>query len=805
MLRHYFIIAIRNIARYWKYSVINIGGLAIGLASFAFILIYISDELKYDKFHENADRIYRVNRLYNSNNVDEDAATCSFPFAPALEFDYPDIVERTVRFFDFQVSTMFFEYREGDSIMEKFNEKWFYLADSTVFDVFTFPFIEGNPETALDRPNTIVITESTAKRYFGDESSMGKTLRLEEGVSFEITGVLKDIPSQSHFKIDLLGSLSTFRQLFGGSLPETWIWNPCWTYVLLHNGIDPEILEEKFPQFYLNHYPDLSNQDVTLYLQSLADIHLKSHHDYEMHPNSNIIYVRILSVIAGIVLILACINFMNLATATSVKRAKEIGMKKVFGGSKRQLSLQFIGEAVILSFIAMIFAGIVVELLLSSFNNFTGKTIPQNFFLRPETLFTSFILILIVGLLSGTYPAFFLSSFKPILVLKGNLQSGLKTAITRKILVIFQFSVSISLIIGTLMIFSQLKYMRNTDLGFKKDQIITIPTVGQIAINYETFKNMLLDHPDIHYVTGMEDVLGVKHNTRQVVIEGLDPKQGYWFPMFMVRHDFIETFGVEVVEGMAFSKDKPTDTVDAIMINETMVKNLGWTNEEAIGKKIRSDGDERVIGVFKDFHILSLHEPINNFILDMLRNPQAEAGLTRYIAIRVNTKNYKKLLGYIEEKWKELAPTRPFEFSFFDKQLDNQYTDEDKFGKFSVMLTILALIIASLGLIGLTSFVAEQRTQEIGIRRALGANVTNVIKLLSNEFIFLIFIAYLIACPAAYFFTNNWLQNFSKHISINLLLFLLSGIIALIIGMLIIAHRAFWTSLKNPAETLRYE
>ncbi len=805
MLRHYLLIAIRNIARYWKYSVINIGGLAIGLTSFAFIMIYIGDELKFDKHHKNADRIYRVNRLYNSNNVDEDAATCSFPFAPALEFDYPDIVEKTVRFFDFQVSNMFFEYRDSDSIIVKFNESWFYLVDSTVFDVFTFPFVEGNPETALDRPNTIVITESTAKRYFGDDSPMGKTLRLEEGVDFEITGVMKDVPSQSHFRIDLLGSLSTFRQLFNGALPQTWIWNPCWTYVLLHDGINPEVLEEKFPRFYLNHYPDLSKQDVKLYLQSLTDIHLKSFHDYEMHPNSNIIYVRILSVIAGIVLILACINFMNLATATSAKRAKEIGMKKVFGGSKRQLSLQFIGEAVILSFIAMVLAGVVIELLLGGFNHFTGKSISQDFVFKPETILTSLILILVVGLLSGTYPAFFLSSFKPIRVLSGRLQDGLKTSIARKILVIFQFSVSIGLIIATLMIFSQLKYMRNTDLGFMKDQIITIPTVGQIVTNYETFKNMLLDYPDIHYVTGMEDVLGVKHNTRQVVIEGLDPDQSYWFPMFMVRHDFIETFGVEIVEGRAFSKDKPTDTADAIMINETMVKNLGWTNEEAIGKKIRSDGDERVIGVFKDFHILSLHEPINNFILDMLRNPQAAAGLTRYIAIRVNTKNYKKLLGYIEEKWKELAPTRPFEFSFFDNQLDNQYTDEDKFGKFSVMLTILALIIASLGLIGLTSFVAEQRTREIGIRRALGANVTNVIMLLSNEFVFLIFIAYLIACPVAYLIINNWLQNFSKHISVNLLLFLLSGIIPLLIALFITAHRAFWTCLKNPAETLRYE
>jgi len=805
MLKHYIVIAIRNIGRHLNYSLINIGGLSIGLASFIFIVMYINDELKYDNYHEKVDRIYRVNRFYNSNDVNEDAATCSFPFAPALQFDYPDMVEKTCRFFDFQVSKLFFEYHKSEDEIIKYNERNFYLVDSTVFEMFTFPFISGDPATALNRPNTLVLTESTSKRYFGEENPIGKILRIEEGLDFEVTGVIEDVPSQSHFIFDILGSMSTFRQLRGGRLPQTWVWNPCWTYIQLADNVPPEKLEEKFPEFYLNHYPDLSNQDVTLYLQKLTDIHLKSDHDYEMHPNSNIQYIYILSVIAAIVLVLACINFMNLTTANSASRADEIGLKKVFGGARKNLVRQFLGETMIYSFLAMIIAVVIVEILLSGFNQFTGKNISGNFIFEFKALAVGLIIVVIVGFLAGAYPALFLSSFKPISVLKGSLQSGTKSGLARKTLVVFQFSISVALIIGTLLVYAQLNYIRNADLGFRKDQIILIPSVNQIVLNYDAFKENLLAYPEIKNVTGMEDILGVNHNTRQVVIEGLNPEQSFWYPMFMVRHDFVETFDIEVVEGRSFSEEILTDTVNAIMINETMVKNLGWTNQEAIGKRIRSDGDERVIGVFKDFHILSLHKPINNFILDMLRHPGAAAGLTRYIAVRVNTDNYEKLLEIVENEWNKFAATRPFEYSFLNDDLNNLYKDEDKFGKFSIMLTILALIIACLGLIGLTAYLAEQRTKEIGIRRVMGATISSVIRLLSNEFVRLILIANLIAWPVAWYVVNHWLQTFSQRIEINWLLFLAAGIGTLIIALMITSYRAIKASSQNPADTLRYE
>ncbi len=805
MFRHYLLITLRNLARHLNFSIINIGGLAIGLASFIFIILYINDEFRYDRFHEKADRIYRVNRFYNSNNVNEDAATCSFPFAPTLQMDYPGMVVNTCRFFNFMATQVFIDYRENDSTLVKYNESGFYLVDSTVFDMFGFPLLVGDPKTALARPNVLVISQSAARRYFGNDDPLGKTLRLNEGLNLEITGVMKDLPSQSHFQIDFLGSMSTFRQAIGGRLPQTWIWNPCWTYIELAGNVSPETLEEKFPEFYENHYPDLSDQDVTLSLQKLTDIHLRSHHDYEMHANSNILYVYILSAIAFIVLLLACINFMNLTTANSATRTREIGIKKTFGANRGELTRQFLGETILTTFFALLFATILVEILLPGFNRFTGKDISSNYLFTFGSVLFGIVLVGIVGSLAGAYPALYLSSINPLSVFRGGLGDGKRGVLARKILVTSQFAISIALIIGTLLVFSQLNYIRKADLGFRKERIILLQGVNQIVLNYETFRENLLKYPEIEHVTAMEDILGANHNTRGVSIEGLADDQQFWYPMFVVRHDFIETFDIEVLSGRAFSEEMASDTANAIMINETMARNMGWTLTEALGKRVVHDGDERVIGVFRDFHILSLHKPMNNFILDMARNPGFAAGLTRYIAIRVNTDNYRKVLADIEEEWDAIAPNRPFEYSFLEDELSELYRNEDKFGRFSVMLTILALVIACLGLVGLTSYIAQQRTREIGIRRAMGATASSVVRLLSSEFIRLILLANLIAWPVAYYVVDNWLDNFTKRISIDLTLFLLAGLATLLLSFLITCYRALLAASRNPAETLRHE
>ena len=804
MLRHLLTIATRNILKHFNYSILNILGLAIGISSFLFILIYIQDELSYDRFHENHDQIYRINRLYNSNDIHEDAATLSFPFGPALAEDYPDMISNVVRFFDFQRSELLFEYREDSAHIVKFNEEWFYLADSTVFEMFHFPLLEGDPSTALDEPNCVVLSQSTARRYFGDEPALGNTLFLEEQVPLVVTGIMEDLPPQSHFRIDILGSMSTFRMMQGGQMPQTWIWNPCWTYVELNDQVSKDQLEACFPDFYLNQYADFQDQDITLYLQSLTDIHLKSHHEYEMHPNGQISYIRILAVIGVFVLLLACINFMNLSTASSTGRGREIGMKKVAGAHRGQLRRQFLGEALVLTFFALLLAAIMVEPLLPAFNNFTGKSIDPGLVIRPMSLLVGFLLMLVVGTLSGSYPAFFLSGLDTR-HLKDGLSRGGGKGLARKALVVVQFLISVALIIGTISAYSQLNFLRKADLGFDRDQVILLPTNFNLALRFEPFAQELKKHEDILSVTGMEDVLGANHNTRSFVIEGMFDDQPFWYPAFMVRHDFIETFSIPVVEGRAFSRDFPSDTSEALMINESMARHLGWTNQEAIGKAIRSDGNERVIGVFSDFNALSLHKPAGNFILDMVENSRGAAGLTRYMALKINTHDYAGVLKYIESLWEDFAPTRPFEYAFLDEELNALYRDESSFSKLSMILTVLAIIIACLGLIGLTSFMVERKTKEISVRRVHGAKVTHVNTMLSREFLLLVMIANLISWPIAWFGINRWLESFSRHIDVQWYLFLISALVTITITVMITSYHAIRASRMNPADTLKYE
>jgi putative ABC transport system permease protein len=783
---------------------LNIIGLAIGISSFLFILIYVSDELKYDRFHENHEQIYRMNRLYNANEIHEDACTVSFPFGPALAEDYPDMVKSVVRFFDFQVSEMLFEYEKDSVSVLKFNEEQFYLADSNVFQMLTFPLLEGDPNSVLDWPNSIVLSESTARKYFGDETAIGKILKIEEQGELEVTGVMKDLPKQSHFHIDILGSMSTLRVIREGRMPEDWIWNPCWTYVELHDNITQEQLEARLPEFHLAQYANFQDQDITLTLQPLTDIHLNSHHEFEMHPNGKLSYIKILGIIGIFVLILACINFMNLATASSSGRGREIGMKKVAGARRGQLRRQFLGESLIITFFALLLAAILVELLLPMFNNFTGKSIDTGIVIQPLSLVVGLLLWIVVGLLSGSYPAFFLSRLDTS-HLKDSLTAGAGRGMARKVLVVIQFLISVALIIGTISAFSQLNYLKSADLGFDRDQVILLPTKFDLAMHFETFAGELKKHENIVAVTGMEDIIGANHNTHAFVIEGMYDDQPFWYPAFQVRYDFIETFNIPVVEGRAFSRDFPSDTSEAVMINESMVKHLGWTNEEAIGKAVRSDGDERVIGVFSDFNALSLHKPAGNFILDMLEHPARAANLTRYMAVKVNTNDFTGVLKYIGVVWNDFAPTRPFEYSFLDEELNALYKDESSFSKLSIILTILAIVIACLGLIGLTSFMVERKTKEISVRRVHGATVSDVNTLLSKEFLWLIMIANLISWPIAWFGINRWFENFSRHIDIQWYLFLVSALVTIIMTVTITSIHAYRASRMNPADTLKYE
>lgn len=803
MLKNYLIFTFRNLLKHKSHTLINILGLAIGLASFLIIYLYISDELSYDRYHKNADNIYRLVNVYDFEGVGENSASAPFPVAFTLKNDYPDMVKNIVRIFNFQAPRSFVEYEEN-----KYNERHFFFADSTFFNIFNHEFIAGNPETVLDEINQVVITESMAKKYFGEENPIGKTLLFETRLNLQVTGVIKDVPDQSHFKFDFIGSMSSLRQLYGGRLPQTWVWNPCWTYLQLSDNVNPEDLEAEFPDFIQKYFFDAEKDNVSLYLQPLIDIHLNSDLDYEIAPNNDITTIYILSIIAVFLLVIALINYMNLATATSAGRAREIGIKKVAGAFHKQLVLQFIGESILLTYISLTIAVILIELVLPVFNGFSGKFFQLSDLLEWQNIIIVLGLGIIIGIIAGVYPAFYLSSFKPLEVLKGSSSKGSKSASARKILVFLQFTISISLIIGTIVIRNQLNYMQSANLGFDKNNIIIIPiNHTPVARIYETFKQELLQNPDILSVSAMDDIFGMAHNTHEFRPEGFPEDQWQFYPAMVIQYDFVKTFDLQIVAGRDYNEANSTDPVEGILINEAMVKHIGWKNpHEALGKKFKSlQGDERIIGVFRDFHQKSLHESTSPFVLNMKETPGAIRWFLKYMTIKVQDGNEKKALEYIEKLWNESAPDRPFEYTYLEQELASMYSEEENLSRLSFIFTFLIIFIAVLGLLGLSSFIAEQRTKEIGIRKVLGASTFSIIQSLTSEFVKLIILSSIFAWVLAWLVMSYWLDHFSYQTNLKWHVFVLSAIFALLIAVLISSIRAWFATTTNPVDTLKHE
>jgi len=803
MIRNYIKATIRNFTIRKTYSLINILGLATGIASFLIIYLFISDELSYDRYHKKAKNIYRLVNVYDFEGVGENSASAPFPVAFTLKSEYPDMIKNVVRLFNFQAPRSFVEYED-----KKFNEKYFFYADSTFFDIFDYTFVKGNPETALDENGAVVITESTAKKYFGKEDPIGKTLRFETGIHLHITGVIKDVPSQSHFRFDFIGSMSTLRARYGGQLPRTWVWNPCWTYLLLDENIDPAALEKNFPDFIQKYFYDAEKDNMSMYLQPLLDIHLKSKLDYEIASNNSISSIYILSAIAVFLLIIAIINYINLTTATSAGRAKEIGIKKVTGAYRSQLIRQFLGESTILSFIALIIALILAEFIIPVFNDFTGKSISLYTLFELQNIALVILLGIFIGILSGVYPAFYLSTFNPVTVLKSRLCLGAKSGMPRKILVIAQFTISITLIIGTFIINDQLNFMKNADLGFDKENIIVVPINRTPVANiYPSFRRELLNNANILCVTAMDDIFGASHNTHEFRPEGLPEDQWQFYPALVVKYNFVETFKIKMVAGRDYNEANKTDPMYGLLINEAMVKHMGWKDpQEALGKKFRSlSGDERIIGVFKDFHPTSLHDASGPFVLNMKEFPREVMWFLKYMAVRIQPGSEKNALMFMEKMWNKTSPDRPFEYFFLNEELTELYQDEENLSRLSLIFTIIVIFIAALGLLGLASYLAEQKTKEIGIRKVLGASVLSIIKNISKEFIWLIFLASIFAWILAYLVMNEWLNYFSYQTPISWMTFIIAALIAMGLALLITSFRALIASRANPVTTLKYE
>ncbi len=800
MLKNYLKIAVRNLLRQKIYFFINASGLALGMACSFLIFLYVQDELSYDKFHQDPNRIFRLVELIAQNGkVMEESASAPFPIAPALKNDYPEIA--IARLFRLHQQKPLISH--GD---KKFYEERFFFADSTVFEVLTFPLLKGNPREVLREPFSVVLTENTARKYFGDEEPLGKSLVLENKFQFEVTGVLKNIPVNSHIQFDFLASFAGEEYVlpgygYGENWLKNWYWNPCFTYLRLPPNLAEEEFERLLPAFTDKYYPDSFKGMISHYLQPVVDIHLQSHIDNELQPNSNGLYVYVFSVVAIFILLIACINYMNLATARSASRAREIGIRKVAGSHRRQLVMQFLGESILISVFALLIAVGLMELFLPAFNMLSGKAITLASHADGLTVLSWLGVALLVGIVAGSYPAFYLSRFRPTQMLKGQFKSSTAGIFLRRTLVVLQFAISTILIAGTAVVNDQLNYIRKKDLGFNKDQVVVLPMRGtDLRQRYEAFKNELLHGPNVVNVTATSDLFGKSGGTlvKPFRAEGLPEKEFLNWPGFAVDYNFLQAMDMKIAAGRSFSKEFSTDATEAYILNEAAAKMLEWKNP--LGKQFSGRQQKGVvIGVVKDFNLFSLHRAIEPAAL-FIRPDWYD-----YVLVRITPDNVQASLDFLQAQWQEFSPERPFEYSFLDENFEILYNSEKSLGRLFSYFTGLAIFIACLGLLGLASFSAEQRTKEIGIRKVLGASVTSVLALLSKDFVKLVLVANLIAWPLAWYAMNRWLQNFAYRVDMSWWIFVLADGLALLIALMTVSTQAIRAALANPVQSLRYE
>ena len=812
MLKNYFKIAWRNLLKNKTFSLINIAGLASGLACFILIALYVADEMSYDKYNEKASRIYRINSdiVFGGNKLH--LAVTSDPMGATLKKDYPQ-VEEYVRFYASSGAKL---VKKGNTFI---NEQNVAHADSTLFDVFTLPAVSGDTKNALNEPNTVVITESTAKKYFGTADAVGKTIETNDNNStlYKVTAVIKDIPHNSHFNFDFIFSMDNADYEWGQFTSHNFQ-----TYLLLKKGTDYKAFEKNFNQYidkyvipFVQQFMKIKSMEemekagnkLAYSLMPLTDIHLHSDRTPELSVNGSIQYVYIFSAVALFVLLLACVNFMNLSTARSASRAKEVGIRKVLGTEKKSLIRQFLTESTLMAAISMVLAIIIVWATMSYFNDLSGKNLAITDLLKPGYFALLLLLPLIVGLLAGSYPAFYLSSFKPVMVLKGKMNEGFKKSSLRNVLVVFQFGTSIMLIVGTIIVYRQLSFIQTKKLGFNKDQVLVINNTYALGENATAFKNEISKLAGVNSATfaNFLPVANSSRNDNTYSSEAvMDIKNSLSAQSWVIDYDYITTLGMEMVSGRNFSKEYGADS-NAIIINETAAKVLEHDNP--VGKKLYTNYQDRsgtrlisydIIGVVKNFHYESLKQTVG-LLLFKLGN---STGAT---AFKISTANVQGLVKNIESKWKTMASGMPFSYQFLDESFNNMYREEQRTGKLGLTFAVIAILIACLGLFGLATYMAEQRIKEIGVRKVLGASVSNITAMLSKDFIKLVLLSAIIAFPVSWWFMHQWLQDFAYRVDISWWIFALAGIIALLIAVLTVSSQAIKAALSNPVKNLRTE
>jgi putative ABC transport system permease protein len=799
MVRNYFIIALRNLIKGRLYTFINLACLSAGMASFLLIWLFINDERNYDRFHKKADRTYRVVEILKEEGGGEESSSLPMPMRSRLLEHFPGRIESAVRLFNYQSPYAAITYGYKRHIENKF-----FFTDSSFFDVFDFPLILGDPHKALTRPRSVVISEAAAQRYFGDTDPMGKVLMFDGETDLHVTGVTGKPPGGSHIDFDFLISMESVGPIIE-RLEKNYVWNPAWTYVVLAEGVSPDTIEAHLPELVTKYIQPKLKSPSELHLQPMQDIHLHSHLDYEMRANGNVENLYILAAVGVFILLIACVNFMNLATARSASRAHEVGIRKVSGATRGQLVIQFLVESTLLCLLATLPALALVELLTPAFNQLTGLSLELNFSEQPGLFLLLLVLALVMGIVSGFYPAIFLSATEPIRVFKGVFQQGRKSIFFRRVLVIFQFSISVMLIIGTFIGRGQLTYLRDAELGFNQENLMMIPSDRTDAWDLlDSLRKGFSAHPGFKGMTTMDYLVGVQTNTYEFQPEGKDSSNyGFYNGLTVDRH-FLKTMGMSLVAGRDFNDDPGDDSL-AVIINESMVRAMKWKSpEDALGKKFfTATGKERVIGVVKDFHFAPLRQEIGPFVLDLPSNIQTRAFLTKYLAVRFDPQTKDLLIKHMTRVWEEHITSRPFDTILFTDALATNYRFEETLGRLMGYFSALAIFIACLSLFGLSSFATQQRTREIGIRKVLGATVFQIMFMLLGDFARLVFIAILVAIPMAWVAMWFWLRNFPYHTTIPISAFFIAAVIAMAVALFTTSYHALRAAVSNPVDSIR--
>ncbi|MFK7831732.1 MAG: FtsX-like permease family protein [Winogradskyella sp.] len=792
MLRNYLKIALRNLYRHKGFTLLNITGLAIGMTAGFLVLLYVNFELSYDNMHSKGNYIYRVVADIDTPSEKIEAPIAAWAVGPNIEKEFPEILKFTrVSDEDFTI------VKDGT----KFLEEQVIAVDSAFFEIFDFELLKGDKTQVLKQPNSLVISETMATKYFDSKNPIGENL-VVEGLDnpATITGVMKDIPENSHIQADIIVSMITYNAAPNSRDGQWDNYDPS-IYILTAAEVSPKILEAKFPDFLEKRTGDEMRQSkmfVTLFLEPFKDVYLKS--DRGSSISGSISNVYVFSVIGIFILLIASINFINLATARSVERAKEVGIRKVIGAEKSQLGFQFIGESIILCIIAFFVAVGLTALGLPYFNDLAGKIVSVGVFADPINILYLFLMAMVIGVIAGVYPAIILSSFKPISVLKGSFSTGTKGILLRKSLVVVQFTISISLIIGTIVIYNQMRFMQNQDLGFSKEQTIVIPT--EIGSGQDALVNSISKIPGVKGTALASSVPGTGNSAAYSEIEN---QQGDLqianLDLYFVNEDYLKQLGMKIVAGRGFSRDFASDSSKAMIINEKAVSLLGYANaQDAIGADYQQWGSNgEIIGVVKDFNYKSLQDEISPLTMRL------DSEQTDIITIKIQGNNTSQTLASIEETWKSIMPGDPFEYYFLDELFNNQYQAEEQFESLFMSFALLAIFISCLGLLGLAAYSTIQRKREIGIRKIIGASVGSIVNLLSKEFIKLVAIAFVVSAPIAWYLMHSWLEDFAYKINIKWWMFVVAGLGSMVIALVTVSFQAIKAATSNPLKSLRTE